>query len=132
MKAVGGGEFETEADADHTGLLCGMGETEIGTGGELERFEAVGDEGIAQGGGKSGEGVGGGGVSVEGMADAGDADIAQDVVDLLDVHEHAGVGIDGAGDGGAEEEEGAEAFEARVSGKAVATDAWGAGFNAEA
>jgi hypothetical protein len=76
--------------------------------------------------------AGGGFVGKVALADAGHGDFAEDAVNFLDVDEHAGGGIDAAGDGGAEEEEGADAVKAWVAGEAIAAWAGGAGLDAEA
>ncbi len=79
----------------------------------MEFLAEVFVEGVEEGGG------GVWGVTVVAVAESGDGLLAEDFVDVFDVDEHAGVGVDRAGESGGEEEEGGDVEEGRFGGEGV-------------
>ena len=128
VEAVGGGEFEFEGELDHVRLLDGEGQ--VGAEVEGEGVEGVGEEFGAEIFEEVVEEGGGGvrGFAVAAIAEGGDGVLAEDFVDEFDVDEHAGVGVDAAGEGGGEGEEGSDVEEGGFGGEGVGGGLGGVGW----
>lgn len=124
VESMGGGELELAGESDHGQLRNEALEVEVGGEvegdcGDVDAASGVGEGLIEQGGDLGESGVAEvGGLGEVAMKD-GEGVVSDGGVDVLDVEEVLGGGVEGSLNGDGEGEEGAEAEWGRVSGVGV-------------